>query len=174
MFQNYKVFSLSVTNNILLKLNPNDQEKILAIDGMKNSGIYDKISTLPKGADTILTREFDDEGAVLSGGECQKIAISRVFAKPCEIVILDEPSSTLDPVSEYQMYESMMKACKNKAVIFISHRLSSAVLADKVYLLENGQIEEEGTHFELLHKNGKYADMWNKQAEKYRQEELAE
>ena len=174
VFQNYKVFSLSVTDNILLKLNPNDQEKNLAIDGMKNSGIYDKICTLPKGADTILTREFDDEGAVLSGGECQKIAISRVFAKPCEIVILDEPSSALDPVSEYQMYESMMKACENKAVIFISHRLSSAVLADKVYLLENGKIEEEGTHFELLHKNGKYADMWNKQAEKYKQEDLAE
>lgn len=170
VFQDYKVFSLSVTDNILLKANPTDEEKRLAIDGMKNSGIYNKVEGLPKGVDTILTREFDDQGAVLSGGEYQKIAIARVFAKPCEIVILDEPSSALDPISEYQMYESMMKACQNKAVIFISHRLSSAVLADKVYLLENGQIEEQGTHFELLHKNGKYADMWNKQAEKYRQE----
>ena len=154
----------------MLKVNPTNEEKDLAIDGMKNSGIYNKVEGLPKGVDTILTREFDDQGAVLSGGEYQKIAIARVFAKPCEIVILDEPSSALDPISEYQMYESMMKACQNKAVIFISHRLSSAVLADKVYLLEDGQIEEQGTHFELLHKNGKYADMWNKQAEKYRQE----
>lgn len=170
VFQDYKVFSLSITDNILLKANPTDEEKDLAIDGMKNSGIYSKVEELPKGVDTILTREFDEQGAVLSGGEYQKIAIARVFAKPCEIVILDEPSSALDPISEHQMYESMMKACQNKAVIFISHRLSSAVLADKVYLLENGQIEEQGTHFELLHKNGKYADMWNKQAEKYRQE----
>ena len=65
------------------------------------------------------------------------------------------------------MYESMMEACKNKAVIFISHRLSSAVLADKVYLMENGEIIESGTHSELLKKGGKYTDMWNKQAEKY-------
>ena len=170
VFQDYKVFSLSVTDNILLKANPTNEEKGLAINGMKNSGIYDKVKELPNGVDTILTREFDDKGAVLSGGEYQKIAIARVFAKPCEIVILDEPSSALDPISEYQMYASMMKACQNKAVIFISHRLSSAVLADKVYLLENGRIVEQGTHFELLHQNGKYADMWNKQAEKYRQE----
>ena len=172
VFQNYKIFSLSVMDNVLLKLNPDEREKSLAVEGMKNSGIYDKVADLPKKEDTILTKEFDSEGAVLSGGECQKIAIARVFTKPCEIVILDEPSSALDPVSEYRMYESMMKACKNKAIIFISHRLSSAVLADKVYLLEDGRITEEGTHFELLNKNGKYADMWNKQAEKYIREDL--
>ena len=108
---------------------------------------------------------------MLSGGETQKIAISRVFARDCPIAILDEPSSTLDPLAEYAMYEAMMNACRDKAVIFISHRLSSAVLADRVYLMEKGEIIESGTHRELLEKGGKYADMWSKQAEKYRKKE---
>ena len=134
---------------------------------MKKSGIYNKISSFTKLADTVLTKEFDENSAVLSGGEYQKIAIARVFAKNSPIAILDEPSSALDPISEYSIYESMMSACKDKSVIFISHRLSSAVLADKIYLMENGEIIESGTHSELLAKNGKYTDMWNKQAEKY-------
>ena len=118
--------------------------------------------------DTLLTREFSDKGVILSGGEFQKIALARVFAKPCEIDILDEPSSALDPIAEYNMYENMMRACEGKIVVFISHRLSSAVLADTVYYLENGQIAEQGTHRELMKLGGKYAKMFLRQAEKYR------
>lgn len=170
VFQDYKMFSLSVTDNILLKANLTEKDREHAIDGMKSSGILDKIKSLPNGKDTTLTREFDENGVILSGGEYQKIAIARVFAKPCKIVILDEPSSALDPIAEYEMYEAMMRACRDKAVIFISHRLSSAVLVDKVYLLEDGEIAEQGTHFELLKKKGRYAEMWEKQAEKYRED----
>lgn len=170
VFQDYKLFSLSVTDNVLLKDRITPEEKVRAVEGMKSSGIWDKVQSLPDGESTILTREFDENGVVLSGGEAQKIAIARVFTKPCDIVILDEPSSALDPIAEYQMYEAMMNACRDKTVIFISHRLSSAVLADRVYFLENGEIVEEGTHFELLRKNGKYAEMWKKQAEKYEME----
>lgn len=167
VFQDYKVFSMSVIDNILLKDNIKAEERSRAISGMKKAGIYNKIMSLHKQYNTVLTKEFDENGAVLSGGEYQKIAIARVFAKKSPIAILDEPSSALDPLSEYAMYESMMEACKNKTVIFISHRLSSAVLTDKVYLMENGEIIESGTHSELLKKGGKYTDMWNKQAEKY-------
>ena len=166
VFQHFKVFSMSVTENILLRGDITAERKI-AEEGMKNSGVYDKVMSLPCGADTVLTREFDSDGAVLSGGESQKIAISRVFAKPCDIVIMDEPSSALDPIAEYKMYEAMMRACVDKSVIYISHRLSSAVLADKVYLLENGEVTEAGTHAELIKLNGKYADMWRKQSEQY-------
>lgn len=170
VFQDFRVFSMSVTENVLLKDHMTEKDKQAAVEGMKDSGIWDKVSTLPHGADTILTREFDEKGAVLSGGEAQKIAIARVFAKPCDVVILDEPSSALDPIAEYKMYEAMMRACRDKAVIFISHRLSSAVLADWIYLLDHGQIAEEGTHAELLSRGGKYAAMWEKQAENYREE----
>jgi len=137
------------------------------MEALKYAGIYDKVMTLPHKENTIMTREFDDEGAVLSGGETQKIAIARLFAKNFSIAILDEPTSALDPVSEYLMYENMMKVCENKSVIFISHRLSSAVLADRVYLLENGSVMESGSHKELMDKNGKYAEMFRMQAEKY-------
>lgn len=171
VFQDFKVFAVSVLENILLKADITKEEKNRAVSGMKDAGIYDKVVSLEKGCETVLTKEFDENGAVLSGGETQKIAISRVFARDCPIAILDEPSSTLDPLAEYAMYEAMMNACRDKAVIFISHRLSSAVLADRVYLMEKGKIIESGTHRELLEKGGKYADMWSKQAEKYRKKE---
>lgn len=168
VFQNYKVFSMSALKNVLLKGNITDKEHDKAIIGMQNSGIYDKIMSLPDKENTVLTREFDENGTVFSGGENQKIAISRIFTKPCKIVIMDEPSSALDPIAEYKMYEAMMKACENKSVVYISHRLSSAVLADRIYLLENGSVVETGTHSELLSLNGKYADMWAKQSEQYK------
>lgn len=167
VFQQYKIFSLNVIQNILLKNTITEDDKKQAVESMKNSGIFEKVMSLPNKAETILTREFDRDGAILSGGEYQKIAIARVFAKPCQIVILDEPSSALDPIAEYKMYEAMMKACTNKTMIYISHRLSSAVLADTVYMLENGEIIEHGSHTALLARGGKYADMWRKQAEQY-------
>lgn len=94
----------------------------------------------------------------------------RIFARNPEIAILDEPSSVLDPVTAYQMYESMLAAAKDRAVVFISHRLSSALLADKIYMLENGRIIETGSHKELMEKNGRYAEMFRFQAENYVEE----
>ncbi len=172
VFQDHKVFSMPIIENVLLKDNINSSEQALALESLKKAGIYDKVTTLKNQHDTVLTREFDDDGAVLSGGEYQKIAIARAFAKDSPIIILDEPTSALDPISEYKMYETMIDVCKNKTAIFISHRLSSAVLADKVFLMENGEIIEQGTHKELVKKGGKYADMWKKQAEKYQSSEV--
>lgn len=166
VFQDFCIFSLTVAENVLMRrMKEEDRETVET--ALKNSGVYDKVMTLPNGMDTMLTREFDPAGAVLSGGEQQKIAIARVFAKDCEIAILDEPSSALDPIAEYQMYESMLKACEDKAVVFISHRLSSAVLADRIYMLEQGRIVESGSHEELMKKNGKYAEMFRFQAGNY-------
>ncbi len=166
VFQDFKMLSLSVKDNVLLREGQAGDD-VLVAQSLKESGVYDKISTLENGLDSILTREFDDKGVNLSVGEQQKLSLARVFATDTPFVILDEPSSALDPIAEYKMFENMMRATKGRSVIFISHRLSSAVLADRVLLMDGGRIAESGTHKELMEKNGKYAAMFNRQAENY-------
>ncbi len=172
VFQDFKLFSLSVAENILLRpLCEGDEERV--IDALQKSGGWEKVSSLKHGIHTTLTREFDDEGAVLSGGEGQKVSLARIFACDAPIVILDEPSSALDPIAEYQMFQNMLEACRGRTLIFISHRLASATLADHVCLLEDGRITEEGTHASLMEKGGRYAELFSKQAENYVKEDSA-
>ncbi|MBQ7319702.1 MAG: ABC transporter ATP-binding protein [Clostridia bacterium] len=166
VFQDLKTFSMSVAENVLMRPIEEDDEARV-IEALKQSGGWEKISSLPHGIHTTLTREFDDEGVVLSGGESQKVALARIFAVPTPIVILDEPSSALDPIAEYTMFDNMLRACRDRTLIFISHRLSSAVLADRVILLDHGEIVESGSHKELMERNGIYAEMFRKQAENY-------
>lgn len=168
VFQDYKVFALSVNENVLCRECENDDDREHVEYALKKSGVFDKISTLENGADTVLTREFDDKGAGLSGGEQQKVAAARMFAHPFDLAVLDEPSSALDPIAEYKMYESLIDETKNKMVIYISHRLSSAVLSDRIYVFENGTVAEYGSHSELMEKNGVYAEMFTMQASNYK------
>lgn len=167
-FQDNRMFSMSVADNVVLgeDIAESEKEQVVA-DALKLSGVYDKVMSLPKGMDTTLTREFDDEGAVLSGGEFQKIVVARAFARRCAIKVFDEPSSALDPIAEYKLFDNILKACRENTLLFISHRLSSVQNADHVFLLENGEVREEGTHRELMKKQGIYADMYQKQAENY-------
>ena len=166
VFQDFKMFSMTVKDNVLLRPYK-DGDYELVESALKESGGYAKISTFEKGLDTILTREFDDKGENLSGGEQQKLSLARIFADHTPFVLLDEPSSALDPIAEYTMFENMMRATEGRSVIFISHRLSSAVLADKVILMDGGTVAEIGTHAELMARNGKYAAMFHRQAENY-------
>ena len=166
VFQDFKMFSMSVKDNVLLRPGKEGDEELLA-KALEESGAADKINSLDKGMNTILTREFDDKGANLSIGEQQKLSLARVFADYCPFVLLDEPSSALDPIAEYTMFENMMRATEGRSVIFISHRLSSAVLADRVILMSGGRIAECGTHAELMERNGEYAAMFRRQAENY-------
>ena len=168
VFQDYKVFALTVNENVMCRECETDEDKTASEQALKNSGAYDKIKTLPKGAETVLTKEFDTEGASLSGGEQQKVAAARMFAHSFDMAVLDEPSSALDPIAEYKMYESLIAATEHKTVIYISHRLSSAVLSDKIYVFDGGEIAESGTHDELMSKNGVYAEMFNMQASSYK------
>ena len=167
-FQDNRMFSMSVADNVTLGEDiPAGQRDAIVTEALKLSGVYEKVMSLPKGINTTLTREFDDEGAVLSGGEFQKIVVSRAFARRCPIKVFDEPSSALDPIAEYKLFDNILNACKENTLLFISHRLSSVQNADYVFLLENGKVLEEGTHRELMKKNGTYADMYHKQAENY-------
>lgn len=166
VFQDYKLFATTIAENVKMdKVEVQDSAEI--IKALTESGFDGKLSELKSGVDTKLTREFDDEGVNLSGGEAQKVAIARTFYHSCPVIILDEPSSALDPISEYQLNQTMLHAAEDKTVIFISHRLSSTVMADRIYMLEKGRIIETGTHQELMKQNGKYAEMFAMQAEKY-------
>lgn len=162
VFQDFQLFACTVGENISLDTNVDEQR---TLNALKHSG-FDK--ELKNGINTELLREFDDEGLMTSGGEAQKIAISRAFYKNCPYAILDEPSANLDPIAEYNLNQAMMEAAHNKTVIFISHRLSTTVNADKIYVMENGEIIESGSHAELMAQNGTYAYMFNLQAEKYK------
>lgn len=167
VFQDFKIYAASLGENILLRPLKTDEDKAKVLSAIERSGLSEKVGTLDGGINAQLTKEFDDDGVLMSGGEMQKTAVARVFADDAPVAILDEPSSALDPISEYEMFENMNKACTGKTVIFISHRLSSAVMADKIYMLENGSVVEKGTHRELMDRNGKYAEMFRIQAEKY-------
>lgn len=169
VFQDYKTFALSVNENVICR-ECSEEEKEIAKRALKQSGVWSKIESLPEGADTVLTREFDESGAGLSGGETQKTAVARMFAKDFDIAILDEPSSALDPIAEYNMYENLIKATEDKAVLYISHRLSSAVLSDKIFVLKGGTVIESGTHSELMAKEGEYCRMFTLQASRYKGE----
>ncbi len=174
-FQDFALFAATVTENVLLRepIDDNDREK--AIKALKDSDVYAKIETLPQKENTVLTKEFDNDGVELSGGERQKIAIARAFAKNSPIVILDEPTSALDPVAEYKMFETVTRLCKgeDRLSIIVSHRMSSAAMCEKLFVFERGELIEQGTHKQLLSLGGLYADMFNKQAQNYTVGEVA-
>ena len=166
VFQDFKVFSLTVGENILMRRTA-DSDAALLTESLRESGMLDTVSSFSQGFDTEMSREFDDKGVSLSGGQNQKIALSRLYAKNAPIAILDEPSSALDPIAEYELFENMKRICEGRTVIFISHRLSSAISADVIFMMEHGRIIERGSHESLMRQNGKYAEMFRKQAEKY-------
>lgn len=167
VFQDYKVFAGTIAENVEMNF-ARDERRRDVESALVKSGFNDKLKSLENGIDTPLTREFSENGVNLSGGEEQKVAIARIFAKECSCVILDEPSSALDPISEYNLNQTMITLSEHKTVIFISHRLSTTCMADRIIMMENGEIIEEGSHDELMNMNGKYAEMFNKQAEKYK------
>ncbi len=167
VFQDYKVFAATVAENVLADIYTPDKEQIVT-RALADSTFGEKLDTLPDGIDTELTREFYKDGTELSGGEAQKIAIARVFAHNNELIVMDEPSSALDPIAEYNLNLGIDKNAKGKTVVFITHRLSTTRHVDRIYMLENGRIIEQGSHDELIKEGGKYADMFNLQATKYR------
>ncbi len=171
VFQDYQLYGASLAENVVMNQMPaeipeEDAEKIT--DALCRAGFGERLKTLPRGLNSAVTTEFDKEGVNFSGGESQKIAISRAFYKNADILIMDEPSSALDPLAEYELNKAMESAAEGKTVFYISHRLSTTRDADRILMLENGRVVEEGTHESLLKLDGKYAAMWRVQAGRYR------
>ena len=169
VFQDFKIFATSIAENVMNGNFDETKDKQTVLDALEAADFSEKLSDLSDGIEKHLTREFNDKGTNLSGGESQKIAIARVFAENYPIVIMDEPSSALDPMAEYNLNQSILHNTDDKTVIFISHRLSTTRIADKIYMFDTGKLIEEGSHAELLKQDGKYAEMFRVQSEKYKE-----
>ena len=165
-FQDYKIMSMPIRDNILMGNKGQTGDEIVRT-ALQQAGILEKVESLPNGLDTIMTKEFDDSGAVFSGGEVQKIIAARAFASSASVKVFDEPSSALDPLAEYELYKSIMQQSHGHITLFISHRLSSVKAADVIYMLEDGVIIESGTHADLIKNDGAYCEMFTKQAQNY-------
>ena len=166
VFQDFKLFAATVAENVVMDRTEGIEEKNIW-EAVRKSGFAEKLAILPKGLQQELTREFSEESTDLSGGEAQKLAVARAFYKNAGLVLLDEPSAALDPIAEYQLNRAMKEVAEEKTVLSISHRLSTTRDADVIYVMEQGQVIEQGSHKDLLVQGGVYATMWQAQASRY-------
>ncbi len=171
VFQEHSLLALTIEEAISETFGDNiDNEKL--IKSLKIAGIYDKISSLPNDAKTKLDKSVNDNATAFSGGEIQKILLARALYKNAPVLILDEPTAALDPIAENKLYTAYHEITKGKTSIFISHRLASTRFCDRIVLINNGVIEEIGTHLQLLLKKGLYFEMFEAQAKYYRENEV--
>jgi ATP-binding cassette subfamily B protein len=167
VLQDFQYYALTIADNVLMRECSGEEDEQLVWEALDMSGLKQKVERLPKKLLTVLTREFDNTGVIFSGGELQKLSIARAYAQNADIIIMDEPTSSLDPKSEDEIFRQMLKLCENKTVIFVSHKLSLCAYADYIYVMEDGQIAEEGTHQQLLDQSGSYSVMYKAQARNY-------
>lgn len=168
VFQDFKLFSFSLKQNLL----GNKEENAAIWQVLHEMGMKEKIENMYEGIESCIYKEYDGKGVMISGGEAQKIAVSKALYKNTPMFIMDEPTAALDPLSESQLYEKVNTMMKNKTILYISHRLSSCCFCDKIIVWKDGRIVEMGTHSELLEENGEYRRLWDAQSEYYRGEEL--
>lgn len=173
LFQDTNPMAFTIEENITgLEEGQCDQAKLEY--SLKKSGLWDKVQSLPHKEKTYITQTFSDEGILLSGGETQKLLFAKAIYKNGSFLILDEPTSALDPLAESKIYEEYNNLAAGKTAVFISHRLASTKFCDRIMFLENGSIVECGSHEELMAKGGKYKEMFDIQAQYYREESTEE
>lgn len=167
VFQDFRLFAFPVRENIVLN-QAYDGERLEWAIG--RAGLAARLGALPHGAETAVSKEFDEEGVEFSGGEAQKLVTARAYYKDAPAVLLDEPTSALDAIAEQEMYEQFGEIMEGKAAIFISHRLASTRFCDRIVVLEDGEVREYGSHDALMEQKGLYYEMFCRQAEYYREE----
>ena len=167
IFQDFGKYAVTVSENISFGdvSNPIDKDRVREAAAQANADRY--IESLPRGYDTALMKYFEIDGTELSIGQWQKLSIARAFYSDSDILILDEPTASLDAIAEQEIFNQFDKLREGKTTIFVSHRLSSATIASKIVVLENGKIIEEGDHKELMAKGGRYAELFSVQAKRY-------
>ena len=165
IFQDYMVTSYTIANNITFDDTVDETRMNVCLE---MAGLREKIDSLPKGANTNVFFKLSNEGTELSGGEMQKLAMSRVYYKDAPFFILDEPAASLSPKAELELYNKMWSMSSEKTVLLISHRLSSCCDAKKILVFKNGKIEEIGNHKELMEEQDYYFELFSKQAENYK------
>lgn len=167
IFQDFGRYAVTVGENISfgdLSLTPSHDSLMEAARQSNADGFIEK---LPQGIDTPLTRQFERTGSELSGGQWQKLAIARAFYSRSDILVLDEPTASLDPLAEQEIFNEFDRLRSGKMSIFVSHRLSSATTAGQIIVLEGGRVVEKGTHKELMEQKGKYYNLFSVQAKRY-------
>lgn len=167
LFQDYVKYSFSMRDNIALSDIERREDDCALQKACESSQVSELIADWSKGVEENLTRRFDPQGKELSGGQWQRVSLARAFFRDAPIVLLDEPSAALDPVAEHKIFADFTRVSEGKSAVMISHRLSSITLCDKIMVLEDGHIIEQGTHKELLEKDGRYAYLFHLQASKY-------
>lgn len=164
VFQDYKLFPFPLGQNVAGSSQV-DEAKVRKV--LDDVGFSDRLSTLPDGLNTYLFKNLDGKGVDLSGGEAQKVAIARALYKDAPFIILDEPTAALDPLTEAEIYSRFNGIAGDKTAIYISHRLSSCKFCDEIAVFDHGQIVQFGAHDVLVQQEGKYAELWQAQAQYY-------
>lgn len=164
VFQDFKIFSVSLKDNICAN---SDFESDRFYACLENADIKERTERMPNKENTYLYKDLDENGIEISGGEAQKLALARALYKDAPIVVLDEPTAALDPIVEHEIYSRFNSFVENKTAIYISHRLSSCAFCNHIAVFDNAKLIEFGTHQTLINNNGKYADLWNAQAQYY-------
>lgn len=167
VYQDYQVYQVSIAENILFRSKLDEEDKKLVWEALEFSGLADKVRSLEKGIDSVLFREFSEDGVFLSGGEYQRLVIARAYARKARLIVFDEPTSALDPMAADDIMSRLYRMGENKTVICVSHRLTTTVSSDRILVFDQGNIAECGSHEELMNKQGLYYEMFTKQSDYY-------
>ena len=170
IFQDIHLLPTTIKNNIVLSTEVDESKWNMVVE---KAGLYDKIQRLADHENTLLVKSIQENAIELSGGEEQKLAFARALYRDGNILILDEPTAKLDPMAEDALYQNYAALSEQKTAIFISHRLSSTRFCDRILLIENGVIAENGSHDELMQLGGLYANMFEIQSQYYQDEVLS-
>lgn len=168
VFQDIMTLPVTIAENVSSSKDP-DKERVF--DCLKKAGLYENVMNLPKKEDTRMGKSIFEDAHEFSGGQQQKLALAKALYKDAPVLLLDEPTASLDPIAEQEMYLQYAEFAKEKSSVFISHRLSSTRFCDRILLIENGQIKEEGTHTALMQKGGTYAKLFDMQSSYYREKD---